>query len=97
MLARKPGAFVRLEQDGKLIGVYALNEDRREVIPDKDGGEGNVLVIKGGAVYMEAANCPDRLCVKQGTRSQIGETIICLPHKLAVTVIGAEEAKELMP
>ncbi len=96
-LAKKPGAYVRVEQDGKLLGVYALSEDRREVFPDKDGADGNVLVIEGGTVHMETASCPDKLCVKQGTKSQVGDTIVCLPHRLAATVIGAEEAEGLLP
>ena len=96
-LAKKPGAYVRVEQDGKMIALYPLDEDRREVFPDRDIAEGNVLVIEGGRVHMESASCPDKLCVKQGTKSQVGETIVCLPHRLAVTVISREEAEELMP
>ena len=110
-LARKPGAYVRVEQNGKTVGIYRLDEDRREVFPDEAAGgtpgakgaadgtvaAGNVLVIEDGRVYMESASCPDKLCVKQGIRSQVGETIVCLPHRLAVTVISEEEAKELMP
>lgn len=96
-LAKKPGAYVRAEQDGKLLGVYSLAEDRREVFPDKDGADGNVLVIEGGRVHMESASCPDKLCVKQGEKSQVGDTIICLPHRLAVTVISAEEAEGILP
>ena len=104
-LARKPGAYVRVERNGKMIALYPLDEDRREVFPDEDGsglnsGEraaGNVLVIENGAVHMESASCPDKLCVKQGTKSQVGETIVCLPHRLVATVISAEEAEELMP
>ncbi len=104
-LARKPGAYVRVERNGKTVALYPLNEDRREVFPEEDGsalnfGEGtagNVLVIENGAVHMESASCPDKLCVKQGTKSQVGETIVCLPHRLVATVISAEEAEELMP
>ncbi len=103
--ARKPGAYVRVERNGKTVALYPLNEDRREVFPEEDGsalnfGEGtagNVLVIENGAVHMESASCPDKLCVKQGTKSQVGETIVCLPHRLVATVISAEEAEELMP
>ena len=62
-----------------------------------EGTAGNVLVIENGAVHMESASCPDKLCVKQGTKSQVGETIVCLPHRLVATVISAEEAEELMP
>ena len=104
-LARKPGAYVRVERNGKTVALYPLNEDRREVFPEEDGsalnfGEGtagNVLVIENGAVHMESASCPDKLCVKQGTKSQVGETIVCLPHRLVATVISAEETEELMP
>ncbi len=104
-LAKKPGAYVRVEQSGKTIGIYPLTEDRREAFPaesgetEKMGDEeaGNVLVIENGTVHMESASCPDKLCVKQGTKSKVGETIVCLPHKLVVTVISAEEAEELLP
>ena len=104
-LARKPGAYVRVERNGKMIALYPLDKDRREVFPDEDGsglnsGEGaagNVLVIENGTVHMESASCPDKLCVKQGPKSQVGETIVCLPHRLVATVISAEEAEELMP
>ena len=99
-LAKKPGAYVRVEQGGKLLGVYALNEDRQEVFPvDLGSGceDGNILVIENGTVYMISATCPDKLCVKQGAKSRIGETIVCLPHRLVATVISAEEAKELSP
>ena len=104
-LAKKPGAYVRVEQNGKLLAVYSLAEDRREVFPSESGETektedeeaGNVLVIENGSVHMELASCPDKLCVKQGTKSKVGETIVCLPHKLVVTVISAEEAEELLP
>lgn len=104
-LAKKPGAYVRIEQNGKLLAVYSLAEDRREVFPSESGETektedeeaGNVLVIENGSVHMESASCPDKLCVKQGTKSKVGETIVCLPHKLVVTVISAEEAEELLP
>lgn len=105
-LAKKPGAYVRVEQGGKLLAVYALNEDRREVFPFAEGGDalgdtskdaGNVLVIEHGAVHMEEASCPDKLCVRQGEKSRIGETIVCLPHRLVVTVISAQEAEEIQP
>ncbi|MBQ5953432.1 MAG: NusG domain II-containing protein [Lachnospiraceae bacterium] len=104
-LAKKPGAYVRVEQNGKLLAVYSLAEDRREVFAAEsgeaeqtaDGEAGNVLVIENGAVHMESASCPDKLCVKQGTKSKVGETIVCLPHRLVVTVISAEEAEGLLP
>ena len=50
----------------------------------------NHLVITGGRAYITEADCPDRICVT-AWRDGIclsGETIICLPHRLYVTVEG---------
>lgn len=46
----------------------------------------NVLVIKDGMVDMIMADCPDQICVKHEPISKAGETIICLPNKVVVTI-----------
>ena len=50
-----------------------------------------MIVIEKGEVYMEDADCPDKLCMKQGSISGTGQTIVCLPHKLVVTVENGKE------
>ena len=35
---------------------------------------------------MVEASCADQLCVRQGEIERIGETIVCLPHRLLVEV-----------
>lgn len=34
---------------------------------------------------MQSANCPDKLCVKQGKISDIG-SIVCLPNKVIIEI-----------
>ncbi len=46
----------------------------------------NMLVIKDGAADMITADCPDQICVKHTPISNVGETIICLPNKVVVTI-----------
>lgn len=46
----------------------------------------NILVIKDGAADMITADCPDQICVKHTPISNAGETIICLPNKVVVTI-----------
>ncbi len=60
--------------------------NKREI--DVDGH--NKVVIAGGEVWMESADCPDKLCVGRGRISRSGQTIICLPNKVMVTIKGGK-------
>jgi len=48
----------------------------------------NMVRIEPDGVYMENANCPDKLCVHQGKINRAGESIICLPNKIIVEITG---------
>ncbi len=63
-----------------------VGDKKREI--DVDGH--NKVVIAGGEVWMETADCPDKLCVAQGKISRSGQTIICLPNKVMVTIKGGK-------
>jgi hypothetical protein len=51
----------------------------------------NLLSIHDGKVTMEAADCHDQICVHHIPISGSNESIICLPHKLVVTVTGGQD------
>lgn len=85
--ARKTGEYAVVVLDGKETARYRLDEDVRIEIPSQDGHV-NVLVIENGSARIESADCPDKLCVKQGSVSRAGECIICLPHKLVIRIEG---------
>ena len=42
---------------------------------------------------MTKADCPDKLCVNQNAVSKNGESIICLPNKVVVTVDSSENSE----
>ena len=86
--AGREGSMVRVVCSGSLWGEYSLQEDREITVALENGT--NLLIIRDGQVWMEEADCPDRLCVRQGAVSRVGESIICLPHELVVTVEGEE-------
>ena len=89
---RKEGNEVRVMVEGKEIGVYSLSRDSEYSL---NGGT-NTLIIKDGKAYMADADCPDKLCVRQGKIHRNGETITCLPNKLTITVIDEEGEVELV-
>ncbi len=46
----------------------------------------NMIEVHAGKVRVIEADCPNQDCVEQGWVSEAGQQIICLPHKLVVTV-----------
>ena len=83
-------AYVEVKIDGEIYGTYPLDEDIRERIESADGGY-NILVISDGKASIEEANCPDKICVNHRAVHYSGDSVVCLPHKLTVTVVGGQE------
>ena len=83
---RATGDTVRVTVDGKLYGVYSLNEEKTLEIKGADG-ECNLLVIKDGKARMESASCPDGICVSHHEIFREGESIVCLPNRVVITVV----------
>lgn len=55
----------------------------------------NLIEIGDERVRVLEANCPDQIDVKQGWISNIGETLICLPHRLVVEIKGVSTSDEV--
>ena len=83
---RGGGDTVRVTVDGELYGVYSLSEDVSLEI--RHGSEqSNRLVIRDGQVFMENATCPDGICVDHRPIFRNGESIVCLPNRVVITVV----------
>ena len=83
------GNRIQVTVDGEVYGTYSLTED--QVIEVKEGDFYNRIRIEDGKAYMEEANCPDGYCERQGKISGGAQTIVCLPHKLDVEVLEADD------
>lgn len=97
---------IKGEQHGDRIHVtangttttYSMEKEQRIRVyrnsnssPKQDSIVTNVIVISNGQVYMEQADCPDRVCVKHKPVSKNGEMIICLPNEVFVEVENSME------
>lgn len=84
------GSGVRITVDGAVYGVYDLSKE--QTIPiNVRGAVTNVLQTADGKAKMIQAECPDKLCVRQNAAYRKGETIVCLPNKVAVEITGGQE------
>ena len=91
-MGKKAGNEVIVRVDGQEQGRYSLAAEGRYEL---NGGT-NVLCIENGSAYMESADCPDKVCIHRGKVSNAGETIICLPNRLTVTVSGEAEIEGII-
>ena len=83
------GGWAVVTQNGKEIARYSLSEELTVTVGEDDY---NILQISGGAAAVIEANCGDHTCVRTGAVSREGETIVGLPHKLTVHIVGGESS-----
>lgn len=93
-MGREQGSQVIVFQDGVEQGRYLLSEEQEvEIAFNQESQEGkNILRIRDGRADMIYADCPDQLCVNQKEIDKVGETIVCLPHKIVVEVEGEKQS-----
>lgn len=95
LLFAKEGSTVVITVNGEEFGKYPLSEDK--IITVDNGFGYNLVIIEGGEVTVGEADCPDGICVKHRKIKNEGETIVCLPHKLVVSVEGeGDKAPDLV-
>ena len=84
--------YAIIKVDGKIYKKIDLSnvKNNKEVNLNLPNGKNNTLLIKNNNIEMKSANCNDALCVKQGNIYKVGQTIICLPHKLIIEIKGDE-------
>ena len=73
-----------------VVGVE--NFESRPELPEVNYISYNLISVTEGTVVIEAADCKDQICVHHKPISSMGESIICLPHRLVVEIVGVENA-----
>jgi hypothetical protein len=88
LLRRTPtGGVVEVQVDGTIVATLPLDVDTTYAI-DGVGGGHNTLVIADGKATIIEATCPDGVCVRHRAIDKAGQSIICLPNKVVVRVVG---------
>lgn len=57
---------------------------------------GMIFTVRDGAVSVTESDCRDRVCVRTGAVSHMGEAIICVPNRVAVTVEGGGDSPDVV-
>lgn len=51
----------------------------------------NIVEISGGRVSVSESSCKNQVCVRHGSISGPGQSIVCLPNRLVVSIEGGTE------
>lgn len=78
-------AVIRI--DGDEIMRLDLAEDRREYL-EMNNGE-MWLEIRDGTVRIGESTCPQKVCIRRGAIAHPGESIVCVPYHMIITIEGA--------
>lgn len=92
LLYTHTGDTVQITVDGKLTKTLPLNHTATYTIQTESGK--NILQIRNGFASITDADCPDKLCVHQEKISKQGQTLVCLPHKVIVSISSSGRQKE---
>ena len=94
----KPAAVVEIaivdEQSNRTIlntfDLYENTEYRIQTgtLTSESTEDFNHLIIQNGTAWISEANCPNRDCVKKGKIQENGEMLVCIPHRLTVTILA---------
>ena len=72
--------------DGVCIRTIDLRTAPDQEFTVESGCGSNTISIESGRLRITAADCPDQLCVQSGWLTQTGLPLVCLPHRLVITL-----------
>ena len=90
LLSSPAPRYVTVRVDGTQVLRVPLSRDGVYPI-----GETNTITVSDGEVRMTHADCPDQICVKTGSISRSGQSIVCAPNRVVVTVTGEDKDAQL--
>ena len=85
---------VSVSVDGKESAVYSLSDTVDTKIDGYQGGFNHLVIRDGKAVFTEA-DCPEQICVHHKEISKSGESIICMPHNVVISITDKKNNAEI--
>ncbi len=86
---------------GSRTAVIRCGDIRYEFSLNEDGvfrfdGIDAEFEVKSGKIRLINASCPDKICEKTGYIGSSGQSIICVPNKITVMVVGSDESVDIV-
>lgn len=80
--------YGEIHLEGELYRRIELTgHEGREVFEIETPRGRNTVVVEDESIFVDSADCPDKVCVRTGKLRKPGETAACLPHKLLIEIV----------
>lgn len=87
--------YAVIKVDGKEIARYEMGVKKEIHHIDSKYGH-NEIEIYDNSVKISESNCRDKICIHMGSINRQGQSIICLPNRLIVTIEGEENEVDVV-
>jgi hypothetical protein len=75
--------------NGEVYKTLPMNTDQQITISTEYGY--NIVTIKNRQASVIKADCPDKICVHTKAAEDIGDVIVCIPHRFVLTIKKADQ------
>ena len=76
--------YVNIYHEDKILYSVPL-EQNKEIVVNGDISE-MTIIIKNGKVWVKESGCENQICVHEGEKSHMNDTITCLPNKIYIKI-----------
>ena len=83
------GEYLEIYKNNKILATYSLNQKLKRQIHGSKGV--TEIVIDNGKVRFTSSSCPKKYCIHQGWIEKANQTIICIPNKISISIVGSKE------
>lgn len=88
-ITKEKGSVAEVYYEDELILSIHLDDDGEYNV---DGELGDVVLeVKDGMIRVKSENSPKNICSKGGYIGDSSRTLICLPNKIIVKIVGERE------
>lgn len=88
-VTKEDGSMAEVYYEDKKILTIDLNIDNEYIV---DGELGDVVLeIKNRKIRVKEENSPKHICSKEGFIGDSSRTLICLPNKIIIKIVGDNE------
>lgn len=76
--------------NGEVLTEIDLSAKKDDEFTIETSEGNNKVVVRDGGISIVEADCSDGVCVNQGVARKPGDMVVCLPHRVIIEVVGAD-------